>query len=189
MANAISVVLLNFQSGGVTIVGNLRMGHTIIPSYRQRGTSMVRLHLNLKRLPIARKTNCWQEQLAINAFMAIEEGYNLCPTAGNRLGSTQPQSAKERISQSLFGNQYAKGMKHSSSTRTKISLASKGNQHAKGSKSRQGQSNDLEHRRKLSESHKGVGLSEEHKRRISTGRRLYLQNKLSASLNEQAAQG
>lgn len=131
----------------------------------------------------------WQEQLAIDAFKAIDEGYNLCPTAGSRLGSTQPQAAKEKISESLLGNQHAKGMKHTEATLIKISLASEGNQHAVGSKGRLGQSNSPEHRRKLSASHEGVGLSEKHKQRISMGRRLYLQNKLSASLNEQAVYG
>jgi group I intron endonuclease len=109
----------------------------------------------------------WQEQLAIDAFKAFGEGYNLCPTAGSRLGSVQPQSAKEQISQSLLGNQRAKGMKHTDVTLAKIGAASKGNKYAVGSKGRRGQVNSPEHRQKLSESHKGVRLSEDHKQRIA----------------------
>ena len=45
---------------------------------------------------------------------------NTSPTAENRLGAKMPESAKRRISESLIGNQYRKGVPHDQETKDKI---------------------------------------------------------------------
>ena len=108
-----------------------------------------------------------------------EFGYNIA-NGGNCVG-TMAQETKDKISKANMGNQYGKGHVLSEEHKRKISEAMKGNQHSKGLKmtehvkkilleSRQneevrrkisnaltGKKQSEEHRRKNSESHKGIG--------------------------------
>lgn len=106
-------------------------------------------------------------------------GYNIA-NGGNASG-TMAQETKDKIAKAHIGNQYSLGHKHTEETKRKMSEAAKGNQRSKGKKmpehvmrmlleSRQneevrrkisnaltGKKQSEEHRRKNSESHKGIG--------------------------------
>lgn len=106
-------------------------------------------------------------------------GYNIAN--GGNCSGTMAQESKDKISKANMGNQYSLGHKHTEEARKKISEAMKGNQHTKGLKmpehvkqilikSRQneevkrkiaiantGKRHSEETKKKLSESHKGLG--------------------------------
>lgn len=106
-------------------------------------------------------------------------GYNIAN--GGNCSGTMSQETKDKISKANMGNQYGLGYKHTEEAKKKISEAAMGNQRFKGKKmpehvkrilleSRQneevrrkisealtGKKQSEEHRRKNSESHKGIG--------------------------------
>lgn len=106
-------------------------------------------------------------------------GYNI--SNGGNCSGTMSQETKDKISKANKGNQYSLGHKHTEETKRKMSEAAMGNQRSKGKKmpehvmrilleSRQneevrrkiskaltGKKQSEEHRRKNSESHKGIG--------------------------------
>lgn len=69
-----------------------------------------------------------REQYYLDLFGVGEErnSYNLCPIAGNNLGSSLSSEARRKISESLKGNQRRKGIPHSEETRAKMSAAGRG---------------------------------------------------------------
>ena len=76
------------------------------------------------------------------------------------LGKVQPLHQIEKARCRMFGNSYAKGFKHSDSTKQKVSIALTGRVHSEDSKNRisaklTGKSKSEEHKRKLSESKTG----------------------------------
>ena len=75
--------------------------------------------------------------------------YNMCPTAGNRLGMKHNEESRRKMSEA------SKNRVITSECRKKISAAMKGRKLSK------------EHREKLGESHKGVSFSDERKMKLS----------------------
>lgn len=124
------------------------------------------------------------EQLCIDGFQSVESGYNICPTAGNKLGTIHREDSKKKISESLVGNDFAKGKnlgnrfascpmdnkrfagkKHSEESKAKIRASCK----ASGNKPWLGKEFSEEHLSKLSAARVGKRLSPEHVEKIKAG--------------------
>jgi len=101
----------------------------------------------------------YYEQRAIDAFEAVDCGYNMNPTAGSHLGAKQSDECKRKVSIAKRGK---KRPPFSAEWRAKMSVAHKGNQRCLGYKHTEEARANMsarvitdEHRAKLSESKKG----------------------------------
>jgi group I intron endonuclease len=86
------------------------------------------------------------EQRAIDNY---KPKYNISPTAGSTLGSVHSKEAKEKISNSLMGNTYRKGIPSTKEVKEQTSARLLGNTH------RRGKLNSEETREKISRANKG----------------------------------
>lgn len=105
-----------------------------------------------------------KEQYYIDKLNVVEEGYNICPVAGNHLGFQFSEESIEKMRQSQKGNKNASG-KRTEEQRKRMSEARKGKYCGVNSPN-YGIKRTEEQRARLSEAHKGKKLSEEQKRKI-----------------------
>lgn len=91
------------------------------------------------------------EQLLIDAFDAVNSGYNVLPTAGSALGFKHSADHIER----LKGNTHALGHRHDEETLRRMAEALRGNKHSLGAKKSEYA------RRRVSETMKGKKQSPE----------------------------
>lgn len=110
-----------------------------------------------------------REQYWIDALDAVNLGYNMSPTAGNKMGMRHSSETRKKMSESSLGK------KMSEESRRKMSLAKTGSKlsaetREKMSKARKGRIVSEEHRRNLSIANKGRKLSPEHIEKMAQSR-------------------
>lgn len=140
------------------------------------------LELEQKYLPL----ECTKEELERQGF------FNICPIAGNTLGTKFSEESRARISRKLLGNNRRAGKSPSRETQERINLAKKGFKHSEESKQKisnkiKGRKESEETKQKKSLALKGRKLTEETKRRISEARKLYYANRNNPRENLESA--
>lgn len=81
----------------------------------------------------------------------------------NQPGRTLPQDHRDKIAAALQGNQYARGLQHTSETRARISQALQGNKHTSERRMPEAE------KQQRSETQRGRPKSEEHRAKIRQG--------------------
>lgn len=132
-----------------------------------------------------------REQFWLDYFNTVRRGYNVCPTAGSRLGSRQSEETKRKIAEA------GRGRTHTAESRQRISQTKLENPSATqrlaaiaSNKRRTGQRHkhpmSAEHRRKIADALKGKVRSPEHCRKISEGKRRNMTDETRRKMSEAA---
>jgi group I intron endonuclease len=119
----------NFASRFATHRSNLRSGKhrntKLLNAWKAYGEGAFSFE---KLLVCAKEDLVFFEQRCIDAFDAVESGYNILPVAGSALGYRHTDEHKAR----LAGNKHARGLRHTPETIERMAAASRGNKYSLG---------------------------------------------------------